>query len=97
LKAFLVEMTFLSLHILSVLLNKVVKHYTKATLLVGWHWFTPLAVQAYKLSSKLPTQTHQLDYLASRTSFYVTITSYRKHHFYTSPAKTLMLISPSHT
>jgi len=37
-----------------------------------------ITVQAYNLSSKLPVQTNQLLYLASRTSFSDAITSYRK-------------------
>jgi len=41
-------------------------------------WFTPLAVQTDKLSSKLPTQTLQLRYPAARRSFSDTITSGRK-------------------
>jgi len=55
--------------------------------------------QAYNLSSKSLTQTHQLHYLALRTSFPDTFTSYRKTsvffklsnftlvEFLTSPAK----------
>jgi len=38
-----------------------------------------LAVQAYNLRSKVPTQTHQLPYLTSRTSFSDTFMSYKKH------------------
>jgi len=45
---------------------------------VGWPLFTLLAIQTDNLSSKLPTQTHQLHYPASRTSFSYTITSCRK-------------------
>jgi len=37
-----------------------------------------LQFKTYNLSSKLPTQAHQLHYSASRTSFCDTITSYRK-------------------
>ena len=62
-------------------------------------WFVLLAVQAYNLSSELPTQTHQMDYLASRMSFSDIVTPYRKTsllmklsnvnfaEFFTSPAK----------
>jgi len=39
--------------------------------------------QLYNLSFKLPTQTNQLHYLASRTSFSDKITSYtEKHQFH---------------
>jgi len=58
---------------LSVPLNKGVKPPAKPTLPIGWHWFTVLAVQAYNISSLL---THQLHYVASRTSFSDTSTSY---------------------
>jgi len=60
---------------LSVPLNKGVKPSAKPTLPIGWHWFTLHAVQA-DYSSKLPTQTHQLHYLASRTLFSDTVSSY---------------------
>jgi len=53
---------------------------------IGWLWFTLLAVQTYNLNSKLPTQTHQLHHLASRTAFSNTITSHRK---------TAVLLKPS--
>jgi len=59
-------------------LNKGVKLSTKPILLIGWHWFPLLAVQPYNLSSALPTQTHQLHYIVSRTSLSDTIASYRK-------------------
>jgi len=52
--------------------------FTKFTLFIGWLWFTLLAVLTDNLSSKLPTQTHQLHYPASKTSFSDTITSCRK-------------------
>ena len=45
---------------------------------IGWVSFTLLAVQANNLNSTLPTQTHQLHHLASRTAFSNTVTSYRK-------------------
>jgi len=52
---------------------------TKHKLPIGWHWFTTaLAVQGYNLSSKLPTPTHQLHYIKSRTSLSENIMSYRK-------------------
>jgi len=39
-------------------LNKWVKPSLKPTLPIGWHWFTTLlVVQAYNLSSELPTPT----------------------------------------
>ena len=72
---------------------------SKPTLPVGRYWFTLLAVQASNLNSELPTQAHQLRYLASRTSISDTITWYRKTsillklsnvtfaEFFTSPAK----------
>jgi len=46
----------------SVPLNK--GDFTKTTLPIVWLLFTPLAVQAYNLSSKLPTKIHQLHYHA---------------------------------
>jgi len=57
---------------------------TKPTLLVGWLWFTLLAVQTCKLNSKLPAQTHQLHHLASRMAFSSTITvcHIEKQQFY---------------
>jgi len=81
--AFLDEMALLRLQTLSVLLNKGVKPSTKPTLPIGWHWFTVLAVQACNMCFELPTKTYQLHYLASRTSFSGTITSYtEKRQFY---------------
>jgi len=50
----------------------------KSTLPIGWLLFTLLAVQTDNLSSKLPTQTHQLHYPVSRTGFFDTITSCNK-------------------
>jgi len=64
---------------LSVALNNGVKPSTKPTLPIDWLGFALLAIQTYNLSSKLPTQTHQLHYLASRTSPYGTITQYKKN------------------
>ena len=51
---------------------------TKLIFPIGWLSFTLLAVQTYNLNSKLPTQTHQLHRLDSRTAFSNTITSHRK-------------------
>jgi len=45
---------------LSVPLNKGVKPFTKLTFPISRQWFTLLADHAYNLSSRLPTQTHQL-------------------------------------
>ena len=41
----------------------------KLTLPTGWLWFTLLAVQTYNLSSKLPTQTHQLHFSLQERHF----------------------------
>jgi len=49
--------------------------FTNLSLPYGWLWFPLLAVQTDNLSSKLPTQTHQLYYPAWRTSFSDAITS----------------------
>ena len=49
-----------------------------ATPPISWLLFTIVEVQAYNLRSKLPTQAHQLRFLASRTSSSDSITSYRK-------------------
>ena len=51
---------------------------TKPALPIGWLWSILFASKTDNLSSKLPTQTHQLHYPASRTSFPDTITSCRK-------------------
>ena len=70
--------SFLWLQMLRASLNKGVKRFTKLILRIGWHWFTTLlAVQAYNLSSKLPTQTHQLmfDSKPSLTSTFTLVPS----------------------
>jgi len=76
---------------------------TKLTLPVGWLRFILLAVQTDNLISKLPTQTHQLHYFASRMSFSDTVTSCRKTAVLLKLSKVgvlhfnlqnLMLISP---
>jgi len=66
--------------------------------------FTLLAEQTCSRSSKLPTETHQLHYPASRTSFSDTITSCRKtaeqrcieteQRYLHFSRQNLMLISP---
>jgi len=48
--------------------------FTKTTLPIVWLLFILLAVETYNLSSKLPTEIHQLRYPASRTSFF-------RHHY----------------
>ena len=80
-KLFLLKWIFLWLQMLSVALNTGVKP-TKPTLPIGWLWFNVHAFQVHNLISKLTTQTHQLHYPASRTSFFDTITSSRKQPFY---------------
>jgi len=62
---------------LSVLLYQGVELFTRSTLPIAC---TDSLYLQFKLTicSKVPTQTHQLHYLASRTRFSDTITSYRK-------------------
>jgi len=51
---------------------------TETKLPIGCLWFTLLAVETYNLNSKLPTQTHQLHHLASKSAFSSLTTSHRK-------------------
>ena len=60
-KLFLLKWHFLWLQMFVYLWTKGAT--TKLALATGWLWFTVLAVQTYKLSSKLATQTHQVHYL----------------------------------
>jgi len=89
-KLFLLKWLLLWLQMLRVPLKQGVFYET--TLLIGWLWFTLLAIETYNLNSKLPTETHQLHHLASRTAFSSIVTS---HSFWgTLPLQISSLQSP---
>ena len=53
-----------------------------ATLPILWHWFTLLAVPAYNLSSKLPTQTHNCTISLQERHLPSPLRHTEKHQFY---------------
>jgi len=61
-------------------LNK--RDFTKTTLPIGWLLFTLLAVETYNLSSKLPTQTHQMRYPLQERHFPAPLRHAEKQQLY---------------
>ena len=56
--------------------------FTKTTLPIGWLLFTLLAVETYNLSSKLPTQTHQMHYPLQERHFLAPLRHAEKQQLY---------------